>query len=170
MGIALAHEIDLSAIRLESDEAQFLLDWIVCHGGVERLESWLREEFDDDECKAPTCVSGGIGCGTYMNDIPVITEDSLRRLLLGFHVESGYQIVEDDGNRELFKALDIPFPTDEQRKDRVLPHGFRRTGYVSFGGCVYPINKDMKERIARNLIEGDVCNIKVEYIEKKEVR
>ena len=165
MGIAFAHEIDLSAIRLEDNEAQFLLDWILYHGAGEQLESWLSE--DDDDGKPDDVDVALLACGIYMNDVPVITEDSLTRLLLGYHVTASMNVELEDGNRELFEALGVPFPSAEQRKRRTFPNGYRRASMVEMK-WLNPIGKDKKGRILETAAKEDVCSITIEYVEKEE--
>lgn len=172
MGIAIAQERRLDEVRLENESAQYLLDCIMCNTrAAATLECWLRGEEDDEGREVPSCLSVFVNrCTWYLDgELPILTEDELTRCMLGTVSDGGY-LYPGDGNKELFKALDIPYPSEEDIKARRLPTGYGRTSMVSAGSGVFPIQKDFLKGFLHGIEKNpeDASRIVVEYVSNVE--
>ena len=172
MGIAIAQERHLDEVRLENESAQYLLDCIMCNQrAAATLECWLRGEEDDEGREVPSCLSVFVdGCSWYLDgELPILTEDELTRCLLGTEYD-GRDVYPGNGNKRLFEALEIPYPSEEDIKARRLPTGYRRTSMVSAGSGVFPIQKDFLVGLLHGIEKNpeDASRIVVEYVRNVE--
>ena len=171
MGIAIAQEVGLDCIRLTNNSAQYLLDVIMCRpDAAERLECWLRGEDDPDGAEAPACISAlKWGCKEYLDGyLPVITEEDLTLLLLGKE-HLGMDVYPGTGNKALFEALDLEFPSEEDMKKGRLPTGHRRVGIMDCGSGVFPLHSKMVDSLIESLKKGGIGRVLIEHCEDAEL-